>query len=335
MDSQIIDIFTHVLPRSYFDLLEKRGVADKRWEATPALYDIEKRLEFMNEFPGYAQVLVPTVPPIETLGTPKETPELAKFANNAMAELIAKHPDRFLAGAATLPLNNIEASLKEIDRSIKDLGLKGIQIHTDINGLALDNTEFRPIFEKMAEYDLPIWLHPIRSAKFPDYTTEKQSKFQVWFCFGWPYATAAAMTHIIFTGLFDKYPNLKIITHHLGGVVPYFANRIKGTYDQYGSRAPRGEEDVTKRLKKHPVEYFKMFYADTSINCFTPAMECGLAFFGADRVLFGTDMPYDVEGGRKYIRETIRSMGVMRASLEDKTKIYRGNARNILKLDHS
>jgi aminocarboxymuconate-semialdehyde decarboxylase len=142
------------------------------------------------------------------------------------------------------------------------------------------------------------------------------------------------MTRLIFTGIFDKHPKLKIITHHLGGVVPYFANRIKGTYDQYASRAPKGEEDVTKRLKRHPYEYYKMFYADTSINCFTPALECGLAFFGADRVLFGTDMPYDVESGRKYIRGTIQSIEDIGVASEDKRKMYEGNAKRILNLDH-
>jgi len=86
------------------------------------------------------------------------------------------------------------------------------------------------------------------------------------------------MTRLVFSGIFDKHPELKIITHHLGGVVPYFANRIKGTYDQYASRAGKDEEDITKRLTRHPFEYYKMFYADTSINCFFTSVRMRSSF---------------------------------------------------------
>ncbi|MEE8442918.1 MAG: amidohydrolase family protein, partial [Dehalococcoidia bacterium] len=291
------------------------------------------RFKITDTFDDYAQVISLAHPALEDLAGPDVTPELARVANDSMAELVAKHPDRFVGAVAALPLNNIEASLLEIDRVINDLGCKGVQLFTNVNGKPLDSPEFMPIFEAMARHDRPIWLHTARSPAFADYATEDTSKYQVYFNFGWPYETGAAMTRILFTGIFDRHPNLKIITHHLGGIVPYFEERINGTYDQFRSRQQPGEtENPLDRLQKRPIDYFKMFYGDTAVYGSIPAMECGLAFFGTDHVLFGSDFPFDAEGGARYIRDTIKSMEGMTASREDKQKIYEGNAREFLKL---
>jgi aminocarboxymuconate-semialdehyde decarboxylase len=186
----------------------------------------------------------------------------------------------------------------------------------------------------MAYHHLPIWLHPARPAPFADYPTEAHSKYEIWWTFGWPYETSVAMTRLVFAGVFDRWPNLKIITHHMGAMIPYFEQRIQGGLAQLGSRT--AEEDLSqhlRRLKKSPYDYFRMFYADTALFGSIIGMECGLAFFGADHVLFGTDMPFDPEKGPGYIRSTIRAMEGMTASLDDKAKIYEGNARKLLKLN--
>jgi aminocarboxymuconate-semialdehyde decarboxylase len=288
----------------------------------------------MDAYDDYSQVISLAHPEIEAVAGPEDSPEIARVANDAMAELVVKYPDRFPAAVASLPLNNIEASLNEIDRAIGDLDCRGIQLFTNVMGKPLDSPEFMPIFEKMAGYDLPIWLHPARTPAIADYATEDRSMYQVYFSFGWPYETGAAMTRIIFTGIFDRHPNLKIITHHLGGVVPFFEDRICGTYDQYlNRRQPGDDEDPLDKLQRPPLDYFRMFYADTAVYGTIPAIECGLAFFGADHVLFGSDYPFDVEGGAKYIRETIRSVDGATASPGDKRKICEENARRLLKLD--
>jgi predicted TIM-barrel fold metal-dependent hydrolase len=166
-----------------------------------------------------------------------------------------------------------------------------------------------------------------------DYASEEKSKFEIWHVFGWPYETTAAMTRIVFSGLFDRHPNVKIITHHLGAMVPFFEARIRGAYDQFGTRT--AEEDyaaLAKGLKKHPYDYFKMFYADTALYGGPAALECGLNFFGPDHVVFATDLPFDPEGGAKYVRLTLEAMETMRASRQVKEKIYEGNIRRLLKL---
>ena len=125
----------------------------------------------------------------------------------------------------------------------------------------------------------------------------------MWWVFGWPYETSVAMGRIVFAGYFDRFPGIKIITHHMGGMAPYFAGRIGPGLDQLGARTD--DEDLTlyaKRLAHRPFDYFKMFYADTALFGARPAIECGFEFFGADHVLFASDMPFDPEKGPSYIR---------------------------------
>jgi aminocarboxymuconate-semialdehyde decarboxylase len=185
----------------------------------------------------------------------------------------------------------------------------------------------------MAELGLPIWLHPARPASFADYPTETRSKYDLWWAFGWPYETTIAMGRLVFSGLFDRHPDLRIITHHLGAMLPYFEARAGSGLDQLGTRSDDPEDgQALRRLRRRPLDYFKMFYGDTAVFGAHHALQCGLGFFGADHVLFGTDMPFDPEQGPGFIRETIRAMGRIRATAEDKAKIYEGNARRLLRL---
>jgi predicted TIM-barrel fold metal-dependent hydrolase len=230
-------------------------------------------------------------------------------------------------------MNNPTAAVKEIERAVKKLGAAGVQTFTNVNGRPLDEPDFLPIFEKAAELDVPIWVHPARGAGFPDYQTEKKSKYELWWVFGWPYETSIFMARMVFAGIFDRFPKIKIITHHLGGMVPYFSGRTGPGLDQLGARTE--EEDLTvylRRLKKRPQEYFKMFYADTATFGSGPAIRCGLDFFGADQVLFASDSPFDPEKGAGYIRETIRCVDVLDVSEEDRRKIYEGNIRRLIRL---
>jgi predicted TIM-barrel fold metal-dependent hydrolase len=137
----------------------------------------------------------------------------------------------------------------------------------------------------------------------------------------------------VFSGLFDRHPDLVIITHHMGAMIPFCAGRVGGGLDQLGSRTDDPDDvGALGRLRKRPIEYFKMFYGDTALFGAWHAMESGLAFFGADHILFGTDMPFDPEKGNGFIRDTIAAMEKMRATDEERAKIYEGNARRLLRL---
>ena len=332
-----IDIFNHIFPKSFFDKMievaPNQKDIGKRVRSVPVIVDLEKRFRVMDQFEDYVQVICLPNPPLEVLGSPDVTSKLAQIANDGMAEYVAKYPDRFPGFIASLSLSNPDAALIELDRAIKDLRAVGVQFFSNANGAPLDLPEYEPLFAKMADFDLPIWIHPARAANFPDYLTEKKSKYEIWWTFGWPYETSVAMSRIVFAGYFDKYPNLKIITHHLGGMIPYFEGRVGPGWDQLGSRT--SDEDYTvilKQLKKRPLDYFKMFYADSAVFGSVAATKCGLEFFGADNVLFASDSPFDPEKGPGYIRETIKVIAELPISDTDRQKIFEGNAKRLLKL---
>lgn len=331
-----LDMFNHIFPKAYFDkMLEvapNHKDMGKRVREIPVLYDLEKRFRVMDEFDDYAQIICLAAPPLEVL-SPDLSPELAKIANDGMAEYVDKYPDRFPGFVASMPMNNPDACLKEIDRAIDELNAVGIQFFTNVNGAPLDLPELKPLFAKMHELDLPIWIHPARGANISDYPTEERSKYEIWFVFGWPYETSVAVARLVFGYYFDEFPNLKIITHHMGAMIPYFEGRVGTSWDQLGSRT--SDEDYTvilKNLKKPHLEYFKQIYADTALFGAAAATKCGLEFFGVDQIVFASDCPFDPEKGPMYIRETIKIIENLPISDEDRYKIFEGNARRLMKM---
>lgn len=329
-----IDIFTHVMLPKYKEAIYKfahkfpteKAVQDRRHSLT----DCKERMCKLEPYDDLVQVISTTMPPIEEIAGPEEALELTRLCNDEMAEVVAKYPQKNIAAIANVPLNNIDYALMETERAIKELGFKGIQVYTRVNGKPLSTDDMMPLYELMVKFDLPIWIHPMRSSSEPDYATETVSYNQLFSIFGWPYDTTAAMIRLVFTGIFEKFPTIKFITHHCGGMVPYFSDRLVVHYNNGLERL--GTEHFPG-LTKHPVEYLKMFYADTALNGNSNyALECGVAFFGEDRILFGTDMPYDVENGAVAIRETINGIEKMALSVATKKKIYEDNARKLLHL---
>jgi uncharacterized protein len=330
-----IDIFNHIFPKTFYDkmlsVLPNGKDMNKRVRNIPSIVDLDERFRIMDKFGDYVQVICIPNPPIETFGS--HANDLARLANDGMAELVSKYPDRFPGFIASLSMNDPEAMLAEAKRAVKDLGAVGVQVFTNVLGKPLDRPETMSLFDLMAEFDLPIWVHPARGADFADYKSESKSHYEIWWTFGWPYETSAAMAHLVFSKLFDKHPNIKIISHHMGAMIPYFEGRVGPGWDQLGTRTSDVDYSaLLKELKKRPVDYFHMFYADTAVFGSMPATLCGLAFFGADNVLFASDSPFDPEKGSAYIRWTIDIIDKLDISDEDRKKIYEGNAKKLLKL---
>ncbi len=320
---EMIDMFPHILPDKYSKVLLKKAKSCAYIDAdlsVPALSSLDERLKFMDKVGGLREVLTLGSPPPEYALSPKDCVDLVRMANDELAELVEKRPDRFPAAVASLPMSDVDASLRELDRAVKDLKLKGIQIFSSVNGKPLDSPEFLPIYEKMAQYNLPIWLHPCRDGIVPDYPGEKESKYGLFLAFGWPYETTMALNRLVFSGVMEKYPDLVIIAHHCGAMIPFFSGRI--------GAGPSQEGEIMK-LARPPVEYFKRIYGDTVLGGNTSAMMCGYAFFGVDHMLFGTDYPYPGEAAHMAVIEAIGRMSIPEA---ERAKIFSGNARRLLRL---
>jgi uncharacterized protein len=333
-----IDVFNHIQPDAYFRHVQNLDAAKqdlgKRTSGMLPLRDLDLRWRLMDAAgEGYCQVITIPGPQPALMAGPDKSPEVARIGNDGLAELCEKYPDRFVGFAATLPMNNVDAAIDEARRAVKELGALGVEIFTNVRGKPLDAEEFRPLWDEIAKLDRPVWMHPTRSANLPDYSTEKKSRYEVWFVFGYPYETSTAMARLVFSGLFDRHPNLRIITHHMGGMVPYFEGRVGPSWEVLGSRT--SDEDysgVLKSLKLPHTEYFKkFFYADTALFGAKAGTKCGLEYFGADRVLFASDYPFDPVPGQ-FIHDTIAIIDGLEISGEDRAKIYHGNAERLLRL---
>ncbi len=330
--SPIIDIYTHIFPQHFFDEMLKvtpmTGNIGTRLRSITKLFDLDARFRDIDAVGDYRQVISLPNPAIEDIAPPDVGLRLARIANDDMAELCRKYPDRFPAFAAALCLTDVDGSVAEARRAVRDLGAKGVLIYTNVAGRPLDEPEFEPIFACLAELDAPIWLHPVGTASLPDYPAEKKSRFEMWWCFHWPYETSVAMMRMVFGGLFDRYPNLHIITHHLGGMIPFYDGRVGNGLKVLGARTT--DEDYSKilpSLKRPHMDYLHDFFADTAMfGGGAHAIRCGLEFFGADKVVFATDAPLGP------IAPTVKSIQALNLAPADERKLFCGNAEKLLKM---
>jgi predicted TIM-barrel fold metal-dependent hydrolase len=319
-----IDIFTHIVPPRYKIALGKVAPhLSDHVGRVPTLHDMDHRFRIMDNYKDVRQVLTMAMTATLIFDDSKSGMDFAKMANDEMAELVNKHPDRFAAGVASLPMADMDAAVEELDRAVKDLGLKGVQLFTPIKNQPWNLAQLMPLFERLSDYSLPIWIHPVRPIDRYDYETYFMNHV-----FGWPYESTAAMVHLVLGGILEKFPRIKIIIHHCGAMVPFFAGRIIESYD--ASSTIHGMEHKTD-LSRPFIDYFKMFYTDTVLGRGTAGLMCGYDFFGGERLLFGTDMPYDAEVGNRVAR-TIEAVDGMAISAQVKKMIYEGNARKLLNL---
>jgi len=325
----VIDMYTHVTPAKFKDALFEVLPKDSSWVRTIGRYtvfsDMEERIKDMEGkagMAGYKQVITIMQPALETVCDPPTAVKLAKLANDGMAEIVKQYPDKFVAAVACLPMNDMDAALKETGRAINELGMKGILIHTPVVDKPLDSPEFIPLYEKMAKYDLPIWIHPQRSPMFSDYKSEKMSKYQINMAYGWPYESTTAMTRLAVSGIMEKYPNLKFIIHHGGAMIPFFQQRISITDAETTLDMPNVYAKRTKPL----IEYMKTFYADVA-NIPAGAVRLSHEFFGTDHMVFGTDYPFGPP-----LSATIGYVGELGISKAELAKIFETNCKTLLKL---
>ncbi len=328
-----IDAFAHILPPRYARRLEPimsgGSVSDRilgyqQWiHEDPALTDLDARWRAIEKFEDYVQVLTLAVPPLDQLGDPAVSRDLARAVNDELAELVARYPDRFAGFAAALPMNDVEAAAGELTRAMGELGALGAQLHTNVGGAPLDSPRFDPVLATVTRLGGALWIHPTRSAVWPDYPAETRSEYGIWWSLGWPYETSVCMARLVYSGCFDRHPGLRVITHHAGAMVPHFAGRLASPVED-----PR-RDAITSRLAAEPIDYFRRFFADTAMFGAGHAVRCAVEFFGPGHVLFGTDMPL---GGPTVVPDTIANIEALGLPEADASAIFAGNASTVLGL---
>lgn len=327
-----IDMFSHILVPGFWARVDETISAPRRSERIggyeflrkmhPELHDLDLRFREMDKYGDYRQIVTLPCPPLEDLGTPEVAVELAKLANDELAELVGKHPDHFVGFGAALPLSDVEASLTEMDRALDDLGALGVQMYTSVLGKPLTHPDLEPLFAKLNERGCPLWIHPDRNYTYTDYPTEPSSRYEIFWSLGWPYETATCMARLVYDGYIERYPNLRVISHHGMGGVPFFSERL--------AFEPILEDraDVGSARATHPLDYFKRIYADTAMFGAGHAVRCVADFFDRDHVVFGTDYPF----GEHFIHATIDNIEALELPDADAAAIFHGNAERLLGL---
>lgn len=237
---------------------------------------------------------------------------VAKLMNDFIADIVRQHPDRFL-GLCVLPLQDVGASLVELDRAVRELQMKGILLYTNLAGRFPDEPDFWPIFAKAEEMGVPVLLHPAKPV-----TTELVKEYEMTSSLGNMFEDTIALTRIIMSGLLDRYPDLKLVCPHLGGTLPYMIGRI----DHQTQVLKRGPKYLTRK----PSEYLKQVWFDI-VSPAPLAMKYCLEMLGPDKLLFASDHPW-VEPN--VIRDALASLSL---SEEIEAKILFGNARRLFGLD--
>jgi len=254
----------------------------------------------------------------------------ARVLNDGMAALMEDSKGRLIA-AGTIPMAGMEqGSRQEMERAVKNLDLKAIGIISNIQGKPVDAPEFEPFWAQAAELDVPVYIHPNNPAS----TTIRsyEAEYDLIHNFGWPYETVLILSRLVFSGIMERYPTLKVVSHHLGGgLIPFYWGRILETYEpenqqqNYGGQAPV--------LPKPLFDYFSRFYYDTAVGGSAPAIKCTYEVFGADHMVFATDAPWGPGSGEFRLAEYPKSINSLDIPEKDKKKIFADNARRMLNLD--
>lgn len=322
---RIVDVHNHFYPPSYLDAL-KRGESSVTIKydsqgnpeihypgdynvAVPGHRDIDHRQRVLEHEGVTTQVITLTTP-----GTHVETPavaaRLAAITNDDFARIVQERSPRF-ASLATLPLNDPAASLKELRRAVEELKFPGAMLFSNVNGIALADERFWPLYEYANEKQLVLHIHPT----FP---TGVEAMQQYWLMplVGFLMDTTLAAGMLVFSGVAERFPNIKWVLSHLGGSVPYLVERFDRGY--------RAFPECRANIRKPPSEYLKTWYYDT-VNFNPDAIELAIKFAGADHILAGSDYPHAI-GSIPLMKEALGKLNVTEA---ERAAIFGGTAAKL------
>ncbi|HEX5749633.1 MAG TPA: amidohydrolase family protein [Archangium sp.] len=333
--SRKIDAYTHLSPPGFLDFLE--GVSGgphvfrKLFSNTPTLVDTDRRLRQMDRYGIESNVVVP-LPWLEGLRGVQDDPSLsvkaARLCNDGLHAVARAHPGR-LHGVALLPSAAGPRELvSELERAVEELGLLGGVLFVGPTVKPPDHPDYEPLYQKAEQLDVPLWLHPCRPGSHADYPEEKFSKYLIWQTLGWVSDSSVAMARLVFSGVFQRYPDLKLITHHHGALIPTFAKRMQACYESFEQCSG---VDLQTPIEQPYIEHFKKFYCDTASLGFEPAtIQLACDFFGVERVLFGSDSPMDSRSGEIFTPETDRTVAALKLTEAERQDIYGGNMTRLL-----
>ncbi|MFC1932430.1 amidohydrolase family protein [Chloroflexota bacterium] len=332
-----IDAYSHMFHKTYIARLndiggswatEKVDEAEGIIRRKPQIIDVEERLAQLYRNEIDFQVVTPPHLLYSCLlpDEPATQIALAQIINDGMARLMEESKGRLIGCGTISPAGFEQGGWKEMERAIKVLGLKAMSLPSNYLGIPLDAPEFLPIWEKASEMEVPIYIHPNDPVSHKDRSYE--AEYDLMHNFGWPFETVLALSRLVFSGIMERHPSLKIISHHLGGGIPFFWERTDETYSTEGER-----QTISLILTKPLFEYFSLFYYDTAVGGSSAAIRCAYDVFGADRLVFATDAPFGPGTGENRLATYPKAIKSLNLPEIDNGKILAGNIQGVLNLD--
>lgn len=316
----IIDIFNHHISKSVGKMMDKAPYygEGKEFPYPPQQADPEARLALMDKHGIDIQAISQTTPVLLGLSD-EDASEVCRLSNQDNYALCKAYPDRFV-NVCIFHLPDMKGTMEELERAINELDCRGVTISSNQNGRGLDDPEFFPFYEKVVEHDLPVLIHGTHWECSPLMDMEHSWRFL--HVFGWDYDGTQALWRLIFGGVFDRFPTMKVVTHHLGNYFPFFVSRIETNFEWM----------LKDKVPRHISEYYGNIYGDSAVDGTPGAYACGYAFFGADRMLYGSDYPFGPEAGEYFIRENLAGVKAMAIPDPEKKKILGDNAKKMFKI---
>lgn len=324
----IIDFHSHFYPKAYLDALkDSKGHATLETSPRGELLlkyagdynivvgghvNLDDRLEAMKSCGVDMQVITLTTPGVER-EEPKLGASLARLTNDSYGEIMEKFPDKFVALAA-LPMQDPQAAEEELERAVKELGLRGAMIFSNVAGKPIDGREFIRVYEKAVKLDVPIFIHPTSPIN-----TRGMEDYRLVPIMGFGVDTSLAILRLVLSGVMERLPGLKLVATHTGGVFPYLRGRIEAAYRAY--------PEMRTHITRPPSEYFKQIWLDTV--CYdSDVLASSLAFWGSDKIVMGSDYPHQIGD----LENCVGRVRKLRVGDEQKEKILGVNAAKLLKL---
>lgn len=289
---------------------EKAPASYRRMRLMPQEYDHDARLAEMDAGGIGMQVLSLTPPFFHYWAEPSRGKDFCRMANEEIAGLVRRHPDRFL-GMATVPLQDPKAAAEELTSARRTLGLVGVEIGSNVNGRELDDPSLQPFFARCAELRMPVFIHPVAVAG-----ADRMTRYYLRNLIGNLVDTSIALAHLTFGGAFQRWPDLAVIAAHAGGIIPYTRGRLDHGY--------RVRPECRDAIPRPPSSYLRHVYFDTIAHD-RGALGYLVRSVGADRVLLGSDYPFDMADP-----DPVGSVrGLRGISAKDRARILCQNARGL------
>jgi len=326
--ADIIDANSHITSEAILDAIEglQASLQASSLRSASRMTDVEGRIDFLDRFGIDRQVINLARPTIWLGIDPDDALSAVRLANDEIRRIADEHPDRFIP-MGTIP-HLTGDYLDEVRRCADELDMPAIQIFSNVEGAMLDDPSFEPFWETVDDLALPVWIHP-QLAEWHDFAVGETWIYKM---LAWPFDTSIALARLVFSGLLDRHRNVRVVSHHLGGTLPYLVGRFQSWYQTRQEEPELYAEQAVADLDDPLETYLERVYGDTAVSSQGEVypLQCGYEFFGADRMVYSSDYPLGPDNGEYWPGTIMAAIDALPITDDERADIYSGTVSRLL-----